>query len=146
MSSDSSSNSLDRKRSRTWIEDGVLCVLHKKGKLSLETILETEKDSAELIKQNKIVTIPVIVDLSKVDDDSYDMRLSNIGKVISSSHDLFQHESRIWIVGAKTKIRDMSELFSKMFMSGRIQYADTFAEAKSEALKYIDETESILER
>jgi hypothetical protein len=144
MNKNQTSDKVDKPKTKVWIEDGILCCGFN-NELSIDNVLKLEEDSLKVIRDRKLQMVPVIVDLSKIDITNYKAHLSDFGKIFTSHHDLFMHESNIWIVGANSNVLGLAELVSNMFLNGRIKYVDTFAAAKKEAIESIDATESILE-
>jgi len=130
---------------KVWIEDGVLYSKFS-GELSLETILDAQKQTLELLKQNKINVIPTIIDITEMDEASMKLHLSDLGKIFMSANDVTKHESGIWIVGTKESGRKLSSIVSKLFLNNRLQQAENMAVAQAAAKASIGQSDPILEQ
>ncbi len=112
---------------KVWIEDGILYNEYH-GKISIDTVLEVEKKSVELITQEKIQLIPSIVTFD-VKDEDFQLNVSSWGKIVSGFH-LLNYLSCIVVIKVSERIKKILSIPDHVFLKNRIKYADNLEEAK----------------
>lgn len=109
-------DSANHSSARAWIEDGILYNKYT-GEVTLEKLLDVEKQSVDLIRQNKINLVPAIIDFTDADDNIVNLHFSDYGKVVSAYKEQINLESGIWIVGTGSNTGKFAKIVSDMFFN-----------------------------
>jgi hypothetical protein len=130
---------------RAWIANGILYNEYN-NEVAVNSILENEEKSMEMILQQKIKVIPMIVIFNNINKSTFKIGMKDYSKVITAV-DLSKHVSGAWIVGLTPDVKKLVDVVNKVFFAGRMHFVTTVAEAEKGALELLasPSTKTLLE-
>lgn len=141
---DKNDNQINNSSHNVWIEEGIL--FHEyQGEITLDHILENEKKSLMIIRENNVEVLPMIVTFKNGSQVSFNLHPTDYGKIITA-FDLPEYISGLWIVETKEEIKKFVELINSVFHLKRVRAAKDIIAAKEEALLLLSSAETILDK
>src|SRR5688572_11826007 len=128
---------------KVWIEEGIL--FHEyQGEITLDHILENEKKSLVIIRENNVDVLPMIVTFRDGSQVSFNLHPTDYGKIITT-FDLPEYISGVWIVEAKEEVKKFVQLVHDVFHVSKVRSAKDVSEAKKAAQSLLSSVETIFD-
>jgi len=128
---------------KAYIKNGILYQEYIGG-VAINNILDAEKTSLELIKQQGKNTVPLIIIMKDFDKSPFKIGMADYAKAIRGLG-LISHISGIWLIVDSEEAKKGIALVNKTFLGNRMHVVDTLEEAQLAAQALITSTEAILE-
>lgn len=116
---------------KVWYENGIIYVEYV-GEINLTKILAIYEESLKIIDSKQLDMVPFIGIADKI--TSVKLKVSEYSQVISA-YNIAAYASGAWFVGVDPKVKIILKTISSAFLSNKLKFVETLADAQNEVRK-----------